>query len=211
MAAESVGTSAGGAVNGVVGSTALVAGLGTLAAGALMVALTMGTMSDIKAGAQTRMDAALAAKAAELVESGDVSDEGSSSHTRKGITAVDGADSDDGESTGSDSDSGSSKSGNASKDSGKSSDKQASGVDDTTSVGVSQAADLHLDRNSLDGTFIDANGNLYRRVGSIWDIQWGDTLSYISRQTGVSVDAIARENGIQDVDLIYADSSISIP
>lgn len=206
MAADSVG-SASGAVNGVVGSTALVAGLGTLAAGALMVALTMGTMSDIKNGAQSRMDAALAAKAAELVEAEDTDSEATSGHTRKGMTEIGSADSDtdDGTEDSETSDDSSKKGSN------KGSENQASGVDDTTSVGVSQAADVHLDRSSLDGTFIDADGNLYRRVGSIWDVQWGDTLSGISRQTGVSVDAIAQENNIQDVDLIYADSSIAIP
>lgn len=45
----------------------------------------------------------------------------------------------------------------------------------------------------------------------VHDITWGDTLSAISREYGVSVDAIATANGIWDVDLIYDGSSIIIP
>lgn len=44
-----------------------------------------------------------------------------------------------------------------------------------------------------------------------YDVQWGDTLSGVSRSTGVSVDDLARENGIEDVDLIYAGSSLRVP
>lgn len=45
----------------------------------------------------------------------------------------------------------------------------------------------------------------------VYDIQWGDTLSDISRMFGRSVDSIAEYNRIQNVDLIYAESSIVIP
>ena len=45
----------------------------------------------------------------------------------------------------------------------------------------------------------------------VYDIQWGDTLSDISRMFGRSVDSIAEYNYIQNVDLIYAGSSIVIP
>ena len=45
----------------------------------------------------------------------------------------------------------------------------------------------------------------------VYDIQWGDTLSDISRMFGRSVDSIAEYNHIQNVDLIYAESSIVIP
>lgn len=44
-----------------------------------------------------------------------------------------------------------------------------------------------------------------------YDVQWGDTLSGVSRSTGVSVDDLARENGIADVNLIYAGSSLRVP
>lgn len=48
---------------------------------------------------------------------------------------------------------------------------------------------------------------------SVWvyDVQWGDTLSDISRIFGRSIDSIAEYNHIQNVDLIYAESSIVIP
>lgn len=45
----------------------------------------------------------------------------------------------------------------------------------------------------------------------VYDIQWGDTLSDISRMFGRSVDSIAEYNHIQNVNLIYAESSIVIP
>lgn len=43
-----------------------------------------------------------------------------------------------------------------------------------------------------------------------WDVEWGDTLSDISRQTGVSVQEIANINEIQNPNLIYAGSSLKI-
>lgn len=45
----------------------------------------------------------------------------------------------------------------------------------------------------------------------IYQIQKGDTLSYISFVFGRSVDEIAEYNHIKNVNLIYADSSIRIP
>lgn len=45
----------------------------------------------------------------------------------------------------------------------------------------------------------------------IYDVQWGDTLSDISKMFGRSIDSIAEYNHIQNVDLIYAESSIVIP
>ena len=45
----------------------------------------------------------------------------------------------------------------------------------------------------------------------IYQIQKGDTLSYISSVFGRSVDEIAEYNHIKNVNLIYADSSIRIP
>lgn len=42
-------------------------------------------------------------------------------------------------------------------------------------------------------------------------IQWGDTLSQISLETGVSVPRLAQYNGIPHVDLIYAESSLRVP
>lgn len=42
-------------------------------------------------------------------------------------------------------------------------------------------------------------------------VQWGDTLSLISREYLVSVNQIAWYNGIEDVNVIYADSVLRIP
>lgn len=49
------------------------------------------------------------------------------------------------------------------------------------------------------------------REQTIHIITWGETLSGISRQYGVSVDAIAAANQIRDVNLIYANSALVIP
>lgn len=45
----------------------------------------------------------------------------------------------------------------------------------------------------------------------VYVIQPGDTLTDISRAFGYSVDDIANKNGIRDVNLIYANSSLRIP
>ena len=42
-------------------------------------------------------------------------------------------------------------------------------------------------------------------------IQYGDTLSEISARFGVSVDTIAIQNQIRDVNVIYAGSALVIP
>lgn len=44
----------------------------------------------------------------------------------------------------------------------------------------------------------------------VYDISWGDTLSGISRLTGVSVDELAKLNNISNPNLIYSGSSIKI-
>ena len=45
----------------------------------------------------------------------------------------------------------------------------------------------------------------------IHDVIWGDTLSKISLEYGVSVDEIAEFNLIRNVNLIYSGSSLQIP
>lgn len=195
MSSESIAGT--GVASGVTGSTALVAIIGTLAAGALMIGLTAGTMSSLKSGAQARLDSALAARAAAVEPAEESDGEDSATGSRKHVeSAVDNSDHDD------------AVDGSVADDQAKPAGE--SGVDSSTSVGVSQSGGDNL-REASDGTLIDSEGNLYRRVGTIYDIEWGDTLSGISRDTGVSVDAIAQENDIRDVDLIYADSSITIP
>lgn len=44
----------------------------------------------------------------------------------------------------------------------------------------------------------------------VYDVTWGDTLSGISRLTGVSVDELAQLNHIANPNLIYSGSSIKI-
>lgn len=44
----------------------------------------------------------------------------------------------------------------------------------------------------------------------VYDVNWGDTLSGISRLTGVSVDELAQLNHIANPNLIYSGSSIKI-
>ncbi|MET3172902.1 UNVERIFIED_ORG: hypothetical protein ABIB52_000730 [Arthrobacter sp. UYCu721] len=46
---------------------------------------------------------------------------------------------------------------------------------------------------------------------TVYLIRWGDTLSQISRDTGVSVERLAQYNSILNVDLIYADALLRIP
>lgn len=45
----------------------------------------------------------------------------------------------------------------------------------------------------------------------IHTVAWGETLTSISRDYGVSVDMLAEYNHIRDVDLIYADSAMLVP
>lgn len=46
---------------------------------------------------------------------------------------------------------------------------------------------------------------------TVYYIQWGDTLSQISLDSGVSVERLAEYNAIVDVDLIYADAILRVP
>lgn len=46
---------------------------------------------------------------------------------------------------------------------------------------------------------------------SVYDIHAGDTLSRISRNVGISVEKLASANGIADLNLIYAGSSLRVP
>lgn len=46
---------------------------------------------------------------------------------------------------------------------------------------------------------------------TVYFIEWGDTLTQISLETGVSVGRLAEYNSIPDADLIYAESLMNIP
>lgn len=45
----------------------------------------------------------------------------------------------------------------------------------------------------------------------VYEIEWGDTLTSISAETGVPVDMLVETNRIQDPNLIYAGSALLIP
>lgn len=53
----------------------------------------------------------------------------------------------------------------------------------------------------------DSNGVEY----TVHEIVWGDTLSEISLETGISVDRLADYNHIDNPDLIYAGSALRVP
>ena len=63
--------------------------------------------------------------------------------------------------------------------------------------------------NNTDSTISSDTASKYLDV-SVYDISWGDTLSGISRLTGVSVDELAKLNNISNPNLIYSGSSIKI-
>lgn len=44
----------------------------------------------------------------------------------------------------------------------------------------------------------------------VYHVEWGDTLSEISGETGVSLQSIAKDNDIDDVNLIYDGQSLQI-
>jgi len=48
-------------------------------------------------------------------------------------------------------------------------------------------------------------------AGRDYTIRWGDTLSELAVRFGTSVEALARENGIADPDLIYAGANLEVP
>jgi LysM repeat protein len=50
-----------------------------------------------------------------------------------------------------------------------------------------------------------------RHTDTVYYIRGGDTLSQISRETGISVDRLAQYNAIPQVNLIYADSALRVP
>ena len=59
----------------------------------------------------------------------------------------------------------------------------------------------------------DFNAGLARFAegGAVYDIESGDTLSGIARKYGTTVDQLAADNKIEDVNLIYAGKSLKVP
>lgn len=78
------------------------------------------------------------------------------------------------------------------------------------SIGVDEVVDSSVSVAGDDGGD-GGDGGKVSGTGVVYDVQWGDTLSDISRRFGVSVDEIAAANGLWDPNLIYADSSLQVP
>lgn len=79
----------------------------------------------------------------------------------------------------------------------KPADKEESDIKETPEKAEEQLAEKNVSYDK-DGTLI-------------YYIQKGDTLSAISKKFGYSVDELAKYNKIQNVNKIYADSSMRIP
>ena len=76
---------------------------------------------------------------------------------------------------------------------------------DVTNPRVEESIGSEIEDSTIDGSnfkVIDRNGQ-----ETVYVIQNGDTLSYISEQVGYSVDELAEYNHIADVNLIYSDSA----
>lgn len=91
-------------------------------------------------------------------------------------------------------------------------DTNASGVSDETKVTTSETNVSETSNdivNNTDSTISSDTASKYLDI-DVYDISWGDTLSGISRLTGVSVDELAKLNNISNPNLIYSGSSIKI-
>lgn len=88
-------------------------------------------------------------------------------------------------------------------------------VSETVSDSITDLASTNTDTtgvtntNTNDNTALTSTTNSYLDI-DVYDVTWGDTLSGISRLTGVSVDELAELNHIANPNLIYSGSSIKI-
>lgn len=74
-----------------------------------------------------------------------------------------------------------------------------------------EEGDHKNDKNDSDQESTDGHDQEVQRKDEIYIVQWGDTLTSISAEYGISVDMLAEYNHIRDVNLIYADSAMLIP
>lgn len=86
---------------------------------------------------------------------------------------------------------------------------------ETVSDSITDLASTNTDTTGVINTNTNANTALTSTTNSyldidVYDVTWGDTLSGISRLTGVSVDELAELNHIANPNLIYSGSSIKI-
>ena len=86
-------------------------------------------------------------------------------------------------------------------------------VSETVSDSITDLASTNTDTtgvtNNNANTVLTSTTNSYLDI-DVYDVTWGDTLSGISRLTGVSVDELAELNHIANPNLIYSGSSIKI-
>ena len=82
-------------------------------------------------------------------------------------------------------------------------------VSDSTTDLASTNTDITDVTNTNANTALTSTTNSYLDI-DVYDVTWGDTLSGISRLTGVSVDELAQLNHIANPNLIYSGSSIKI-
>lgn len=162
---------------------------GTLALGGMLGIVSIGTMNGMRNNAIENVRAQIMAGEASQIEA----------------TADDGTSGDDG----------SAQAGHLGTDGKGAVDAQGNPVDggsegDAKGTDGSSGVDDVVDSSvSVDGG--GSSGGPSSSADAVYDVQWGDTLSDISRRFGVSVDEIATANGIWDPNLIYADSSLKIP
>lgn len=88
-------------------------------------------------------------------------------------------------------------------------------VSETVSDSITDLASTNTDTTGVTNTNNNANTPLTSTTHSyldidVYDVTWGDTLSGISRLTGVSVDELVQLNHIANPNLIYSGSSIKI-
>lgn len=88
-------------------------------------------------------------------------------------------------------------------------------VSETVSDSITDLASTNTDITGVTNTNTNVNTALTSTTNSyldidVYDVTWGDTLSGISRLTGVSVDELAQLNHIANPNLIYSGSSIKI-
>ena len=85
----------------------------------------------------------------------------------------------------------------------------------STNTDTTGVTNTNTDTTGVTNTNTDVNTALTSTTHSyldidVYDVTWGDTLSGISRLTGVSVDELAQLNHIANPNLIYSGSSIKI-
>ena len=174
-------------------TTLLACGISGLLIAGSCIFMTGATVGSMKENAVTAMAGMAATQAEDTVNKSDSSKSGSDS--------VNGNSANSTNSTNSSSSSSAAVSGSSVSVSG--------GSGEATSSASAAPATSDVINQLPEGSEVVGKG----KVGSedVYIIKWGDTLSYISAETGRSVDEIAALNGISNVDVIYADSAIRIP